>query len=290
MARVLVCGATGLLGCALVPALRARGHSVVTLGRSGTVDYHADLTMAAAAHAALDHSQPDVIVNLAALTNVDVCESAPNRAYRENVRSVENLASWLARPGRAGHLVQISTDQVYDGPGPHAELDVTITNHYAFSKYAAELAAASVPSTILRTNFFGRSACPGRASFSDWLVQSLQAGTPLNVVTDVLFSPLAIPTLVAQLALVVEQPAPGRFNLGSRAGMSKAEFAFMLAEVLGLDAGAMRRVEAATLSLSAYRPGDMRMDCTLFERTFGVQLPLLADEINLIKKDYSHAA
>ena len=194
MTRVLVTGARGLLGSTLVPYLRARRHEVVTCSRSGA-DVRADLTDAAQAGAALRKAAPEVIVNLAALTNVDECERDPQRAYLFNVRIVENLARWMKEEGASCHLIQISSDQVYDGAGPHHEGDVTLVNYYGFSKYAGELAAASVPSTILRTNFFGRSECAGRTSISDWLAAALTRGEVITVFEDVRFSPLSLTRL-----------------------------------------------------------------------------------------------
>ena len=175
MTRVLVTGARGLLGSTLVPYLQARGHDVASCSRTGT-GVVADLTDATQVSAALDRVAPEVIVNLAAHTDVDECERNPQLAYLANVRIVENLTMWMRESGGSVHLVQLSTDQVYDGPGPHKEDAVTLTNCYGFSKYAGELAAAAVPSTILRTNFFGRSKCAGRTSLSDWLLRSLVRG------------------------------------------------------------------------------------------------------------------
>src|SRR5262249_39616332 len=147
---------------------------VLCQSRMQRTDIRADLTDAREVSAALDPVSPEVIVNLAALTDVDECERAPDAAYRANTRIVMNLVRWIdGQPGQPCHLVQVSTDQVYDGAGPHREDDVSLTNYYAFSKYSGELAAALVESTVLRTNFFGRSGRAGRSSISDWLYSSL---------------------------------------------------------------------------------------------------------------------
>jgi dTDP-4-dehydrorhamnose reductase len=287
MAHVLVIGATGLLGSTLAPALAASGHSVVTHGFSASAQVKADLSDFDQASSLLAKVQPDCIVNLAALTNVDLCEREPHRAYLLNVATVTNLARAMREQAGPCHLVQISTDQVYDGAGPHAEGQVTVTNTYAFSKIAAELAAAAVPSTILRTTFFGRSRCAARTSFSDWILHALRTEAPLNVFDDILFSPLAIDTLAAMIGRVVQQRPIGLFNLGAKDGMSKADFAFALAKVMDLPtANITRTVSTASPALDAYRPKDMRMDCSLFERTMGLQLPTLIDQIHSLRSDY----
>jgi dTDP-4-dehydrorhamnose reductase len=287
MAHVLVIGATGLLGSTLAPVLAANGHSVVTHGFSGPAQEKADLCDFAQASDLVARVKPDCIINLAALTNVDLCEREPQKAYLLNVATVTHVARAIREKASHCHLVQISTDQVYDGSGPHSETNVTISNTYALSKIAAELAAASVPSTILRTNFFGRSHCDSRTSFSDWIVQSLRKGTPINVFDDILFTPLDINTLASMIERLVDIRPVGLFNLGAREGMSKAAFAFALADVMALPTNHISRtVSTASQALEAYRPKDMRMDSSLFERTMGLQLPTLIDQINLLRSDY----
>lgn len=282
MSKVLVTGARGLLGSTLVPYLKSRGHEVVSCSRRGA-DVCADLTDAAQAGAALRKAAPDLIVNLAALTNVDECEREPQRAYLFNVRIVENLTRWMKEEGPSCHLVQVSSDQVYDGAGPHCETGVTLVNYYGFSKYAGELAAAGVSSTILRTNFFGRSACAGRTSISDWLAASLGRGEAITVFEDVRFSPLNLKRLVELLEIAVERRLAGLYNLGSADGMSKADFAFAMARVLGLPTRTIRRGRSSEAGLSARRPTDMCMDSTRFEEAFGLKLPTLEQEIQLLK-------
>jgi dTDP-4-dehydrorhamnose reductase len=284
--RVLVTGSTGLLGATLLDVLKARGFEVLSHARS-LGDLNGDLRDPEAARALLTTARPDTVVNLAALTNVDRCESHPQEAYIANTRIVENLANSLECMGGGGHLVQISTDQLYDGAGPHAEDEVTLTNYYAFSKYAGELAAAAVNSTILRTNFFGRSRHGVRRSFSDWLVDSLRQDRPVQVFTDVAFSPLSLERLTDLVCKVIERPTRGVFNLGSRDGLSKADFCFSLARALELPTSRMTRASSADAPLKAYRPKDMRMNCARFEAAFMVRLPSLAEEIESMKRCYS---
>lgn len=286
MTRVLVTGAQGLLGSAFVPHLQAGGYEVLRHARKGDAEIHADLSDVKQVYSALDMAAPQVIVNLAALTSVDECERNPQLAYLANVRTVENLASWIKGHDSACYLIQLSTDQVYDGPGPHKESDITISNYYGFSKYAGELAASLVPSTILRTNFFGPSQCPSRMSLSDWLVQSLTNGDPITVFDDVQFSPLSLRRLVELLERVVARREQGVFNLGSKNGMSKADFAFTLAEVLDLPSDRMNRGTSDQVKLAAYRPKNMCMDSYSFEDVFGVELPTLKEEIQFMKVAY----
>jgi dTDP-4-dehydrorhamnose reductase len=297
MARVVVTGATGLLGSTLVPLLRSRGHEVLRLRRAAPgAEAEPAVLVADPGHfdslvPVLSEAAPDAIINLAALTNVDTCERDPVAAYAGNTQNVENLVLWIESRSPGTHLVQISTDQVYDGPGgPHREDVIRPANYYAFSKLAAEFAAARVRATILRTNLFGRSRAPGRASLSDWVVGVLSRREAASVFEDVLFSPLSLDSLAHYIDTAMRARAQGTFNLGSRDGMSKAAFAFALAETLDLPADTLTRTAATSAKLFARRPLDMRMDCTRFERQFGIILPTLQSEIRSMRQVYEHAA
>lgn len=283
----LITGATGLLGTTLVPYLKLYGYNIVTHARTGRTDFLADLADRDKSFEMLTQIQPSLIINLVSLTSVELCQEQLNSAYLANTRTVENLVYWLLETGTGCHLIQISTDHVYDGMGLHTEDEITLTNNYAFSKYAGELAAARVPSTILRTNFVGRSKASHRESLTDWVYTSLTNGKQIQVLNDVYFSPLSMTTLVGMIRLVIEKKPIGIYNLGSHNGMSKADFDFAFAKCLGLSTKTMSRIDTGQAKFwKAYRPKDMRMDSSRFENTLGVKLPLLSDEIKQVAKEY----
>jgi dTDP-4-dehydrorhamnose reductase len=287
MGSILIAGATGLLGSSLEPVLKTAGHHVLRHGNRQSADVRCDLSNRGSTVEMIAAAQPDVIVNLVALTDVDFCEMHPDAAYRANTLSVQNLchAIKLVRP--SPYLVHLSTDMVYDGAGPHPEDRVTIRNTYALSKLAGELAASQVDNTILRTNFVGRSHAAGRAGLSDWLFESLSGEVAINVFDDVLFNPVSISTLCSILVRVVNDRPLGLFNLGARDGFSKAQMAFEFANCLGLSTRAVSRSSIDSMaSLKARRPKDMRMDCASIAKTLDVKLPTLTQEIREIAKDY----
>lgn len=288
MNSILITGASGLLGSSLVPFLNQKDFRVITHEKHSQADYKADLSNPQATSDLLDQIKPDTLINLVGLTDVDLCETQPNSAYITNTRIIENITNWIFDKKAPTHLIQISTDQVYDGNGPHKEHSVTLTNYYAFSKYAGELIATRVPSTIIRTNFFGFSLCDHRQSITDWLFNSLSDGIDIQVFDDVKFSPLSMTTLAEMIHQIIQKKLNGVFNLGSRDGMSKADFAFAFAEELGFHNHNFQRstTNQATF-LKTYRPKDMRMDCTKFEDYFKTKLPKLGDEIRLSAKQYN---
>lgn len=276
---VLVTGATGLLGPPLVRQLRKAGFRVVAAGFKKKADVNFDLRDAAETARQLKAAKPDVVVHLAAETSVDRCEEQPVQAFDLNVRPVESLVQAIS--GTTAKLVNVSTDQLYDGAGPHSESAVRTRNMYSTSKYFSELCAARVGATNLRVDFFGKSETPGRPSASDAVLATLREQRQYNGFTDILFSPLSLPTLARMIERVVANPVEGTFNLGSREGMSKCDFAYQLAEAFKLPLALLARTTSSSVTFKAYRPKDMRMDVSLFEKIFAQKLPTLGEEIPL---------
>lgn len=276
--RILVTGGSGLLGSTLVPWLRDRGHEVVSVGGRVAADRQLDLRDRLAVPSLLDEVVPEAVVSLAALSNVDLCEKDPHHAWEVNCLAVENLAAWL-RPRPEVPLVHLSTDQLYRDPGPSHESQVRISNSYGLSKYAGELAALSVGATVLRTNFFGPSRRPGRLSQSDWFLEAFREGREITLFQDIAFNPLSMETLSAMIERVLEAPRVGVFNCTSREGLSKAEFALLLAELHGLSRDAARLGASTDFPAFAGRPKDTQGDPSRFEETWGVRMPSLLEEV-----------
>ena len=235
----------------------------------------------------LTQINPAIIVNMVGLTSVDQSQQDMHKALQTNTQTVVNIAKWIRQLNSSCHLIQISTDHLYDGLGPHSEENVTLTNNYSVTKYAGEIAAGQVQSTILRTNFVGRSKVSFRESLTDWVYTSLALGKNVQVLSDVLFSPLSLKTLVKMIKLVIQKKPIGIYNLGSNQGMSKADFDFEFAENLKLPLGLMERIQSSDATfLKVYRPKDMRMNCLKFEKLFGIKLPTLTEEIADAASDY----
>jgi dTDP-4-dehydrorhamnose reductase len=290
MATVIVFGASGLLGASLVPVLRACGHTVLTQSRDSGADLRLDPFDRGAVATALARHRPSSVINLVAATNVDQCEAQTELAWQVNAGVVASIVEGILTldndPASRPHLVHISTDQVYGGPGPHAEDEVHPINVYGLSKYAGELLAERVGATVLRSNFYGRSRTAGRVSFSDWLVRSLRDKTPITVFDDVKFSAIHIDTLCDFIVRsIVHQPA-GIFNAGCRDGVSKAGFAMALARALGLPTENVRVGTSADVALKARRPLDMTLQVSRLEAALDLQCPNMLNEIEYASKEY----
>lgn len=287
--KLLVFGGTGLLGTTLCRQLAAAQHAVSKFERDADNPCRTQTEITRSFARAMEQAQPNCVINLIAATNVDVCEKDMGQAALLNC-FVPHTIGQLCRSIRASptHFIQISSDQVYDGPGPHIEGVTQPLNVYALTKLVGEYPALHKDGCVLRTNFFGKSETPKRRSFSDWLVNGARSGTRLNVFDDVYFSPLGLDSLCKAILRTVEIRLTGLYNLGSQAhGISKAVMARRLLQHTGLDDSLLNFVSVNTATLLAPRPKDMRMDASAFAKAASFPIPPIEQEIDYEAQRYT---
>ncbi len=176
---MVVAGAGGRLGSALVRGLASAGHEVVALGRA-----QMDLADEGLVERVLGGLEFDVMVNAAACTAVDDCERDSAPAYRLNAEAPRQLAALCSR--RGVRLVHFSTDYVFDGKKeePYTEEDVPRPlSVYGHSKLAGERAVqeAGAEHLVVRLSWlFG----PGRPAFPEWVLREAAARGEVPVVAD----------------------------------------------------------------------------------------------------------
>jgi len=279
--RLLITGAGGLLA-PHIAAAAGSAYATSMCGRSHG-DFSADLADANAVDALFDALRPELVVHAAALTDVDRCEGDPASAFKSNAIASMNVARASVAAG--AHLIVISTDQVYGRVGaPHLEDAASPVNWYGRSKLAGEWAAlaASTRCCVLRTNFFGPSISPRRASLSDFFISAFSKGQPVMLFEDVEFSPLHLQTLSKLILESFAAGLAGVFNLGAREGISKAEFGRLVAAHLGISSDSGRSGKSSDLPDRAPRPSDLRLDVAKFESALGIRLPSVREEIRLL--------
>ena len=281
-------GAYGFLGTRLSYFLKEKGYKVFRHGRGKEADFK--ITDYSTFHQKITANNISSIVNLVAATNVDECERNIDLAFEANISFTQSIVNEILKikESQKPHFIQISTDQVYQGDGPHIESSARPLNIYALSKFSSELIASKINSTILRTNFVGRNSDNKKDSLSDFIIKSLRAEEKISVFKDVYFNPLFIDTLCEIIELSIEVKTNGLYNVGSSKGISKSQFAFYIAKKLDLKKSLMKEVSINTVkNLYARRPLDMRMDCSAFSDEFNYQLPTIESEIIKLVDDYS---
>jgi dTDP-4-dehydrorhamnose reductase len=222
--RWLITGAGGMLGTDLKDELAARDETVVALSRSDL-----DITDSRLVSAAVRDAAPDVIVNCAAYTKVDLAESEEAAANAINGSAVELLAAAANEAG--ARLVQLSTDFVFDG-GKRAPYEVTDGTNplsaYGRSKLLGEIAAAHAERhCIVRTSWlFGVNG----PNFVEAIRNHLRKGTsPLRVVSDQRGRPTYTPHLARAIVRLATQEAQGVLHYADADECSWFDFACAIA-------------------------------------------------------------
>ncbi|MFQ5943732.1 MAG: SDR family oxidoreductase [Anaerolineales bacterium] len=290
MTRILVTGASGLLGSNLILEAHQAGHTVVASARTRSIDHAgiawmpAELTDSVAVAHLLDSVEPDWVIHCAAATDVDRCEEEPEWAYSLNRDAARQVAA-AARTANA-RLVHISTDAVFDGEGgPYSEAEVARpVNAYGQSKLAGEAAVSEAhpEALIVRTNFYGWSP-RGRASLAEWYLNGLRDGDPIRGFKDVWVSPLLANDLAKFVLGLLETGEAGIFHIGAGSCMSKYEFGLQLAQTFRLDGRGIRPASVDVFGLRAPRPKRLCLAIEKIERTLSVQMPTVEEGLEQLK-------
>ena len=261
--RVLVTGAGGMLGSDLGPALAAAGHEVLARPKSDL-----DIADVKAVARTLRELSPDVLVNCAAFTKVDDCETEP-RAFEINAKAVGNLADSCGHVG--AQLVQISTDFVFDGGkgAPYLEDDpVHPLSAYGRSKRMGEEAALRLHgSLVVRASWlFGEYGW----NFVEAILKQVEGGKDrLSVVADQVGRPTATTDLSEAIVTLLEAGASGVFHFANRGEVSWNEFAREILWLAGRDDVLVDPTTSASLARPARRPAYSVLDTGKYERLTG---------------------
>jgi dTDP-4-dehydrorhamnose reductase len=268
---LVIVGARGTLGRALVSACARRGVSHLALGRD-----RLDLNDAAAIRTAIDELRPWAVVNAAGYVRVDDAESDADACLRVNTDAAACLAEACAAAG--ARFVTFSTDLVFDGDlkRPYVETDrPSPLNVYGISKLEAECRVRELHarSLIIRTSaFFGPE---DDFNFVTLALRSLSEGRPFTAADDALVSPTYVPDLVdATLDLLIDAES-GIWHLANPGEITWAAFGRAAAAQAGLDPALIVGVPTAALNLRAPRPAYSALGSIR-----GTILPPLADALS----------
>ena len=285
MNKVLILGAYGFLGSSLSKFLKEKNLIVFRQGRKPNSEYVCDPNLKSELSNLISRLKPDCIINTIADTSVDGCELNFVRAFQINCLILENIIS--AIKNKDIFLIHISTDQVYEGFGPHIESAANPINSYAITKYMSEKIALSHKSLILRTNFVGKSNSK-KLSFTDWAISSFLNKKEVYLFRDVFFNPVHISFLNKIIKEAIERKYIGVFNLGSKTGISKSKFIKKLTKSLNLFNPNMKIISVDEFNFNAKRPKDMVMNSSKFEERFHINVPSIEETLELLSEDYKH--
>lgn len=257
--KALIVGCNGLLGQSLIRTL-PEGWTTAGAGmepqptlRDRLTGYDVlDITDRDRVAEAVDRAAPDVLLNCAAITDVDLCEREPALCDRVNRDAVGHLAA-TGIP-----LVHISTDYVFDGEaGPYAEdAPVAPLSHYGRAKLESEtLALAGNPrSLVARTMTLWGRGKGMKTSFVEFVRTSLEQKKEIRIVTDQWGNPTFAEDLALALWALLAGGRSGIYHVAGSEWNSRFDWAQAIARFYGLDASLIMPCLTADLKQTARRP------------------------------------
>jgi len=281
--RILVTGATGMLGCDICGEL-SKEHEIIGLAKGEytltthdsrlTTFLRVDITDKSAIGDALANAKPDMVIHAAAYTDVDGCELNPDIAYQVNALGTRNVANSCRDTNAL--LLYISTDYVFDGEkgSPYDEEDgPNPISVYGSSKLQGEqeVKAALKAYMIVRTSWlYGRN---GR-NFIDGVIERARRGEELRVVDDQFGSPTQTVDLAMAIRRMVERARDlsGTYHITNSGSCSRLDEARKALEYSKCENARVIPISSSESVRPARRPKNSALENRRYREIFGQEL------------------
>lgn len=264
--KVLVTGSNGLLGQKLTDYYKTcQDVELIATARgadryphqTGYTYQSLDITNEQEVKQVIAQFKPNVVINTAAMTNVDACESDQAGCDALNVDAVKYLVE--ACNSQGVHFVHLSTDFIFDGThGPVTEDELPKPlSYYGNSKYLAEqwVMQHSKSWAILRTVLvYGVVADMSRSNIVLWAKTNLEQGKTLNVVGDQFRTPTLAEDLAQGCVLAADKKAQGIYNISGKDFMSVFDLVYRVATFFKLDKSLLNLSTSEGIKQPAKRP------------------------------------
>lgn len=229
--RVLLLGATGMLGQSLTQFLKEKGITVDGVARKNA-DINLDVvTELEQLKNRIIHNGYDVVINTVALINLKYCNEHPEKAYLINTYVPAEIAELCERLNI--YFIQISTDHYYTSDKQHLhneEEPIILLNEYARTKYLAENLTLMFKNTlVIRTNIIGfrNHETP---TFIEWVINNLENNQSLTGYSNMYTSSIDTNSFSIILYELLVQRELGLWNIAAEGVLSKYELILQLAQ------------------------------------------------------------
>ncbi|RLE47948.1 MAG: dTDP-4-dehydrorhamnose reductase [Candidatus Methanomethylicota archaeon] len=289
--RILITGASGLLGTKLCEIALSRNYEVYSAYNTHEPLYgrpiRLDVSNDDAVEKAFRKIRPEAVVHAAALTHVDKCELEKELAWKINVEGTGNIARLCRRHG--AFLVYVSTDYVFDGEtGMYKETDKpSPINYYGLTKLKGEEKVKAVADKfcIARASvIYGSVPAAGKVNFALWLLEKLGNKERVKIVTDQWNSPTLNTNLAQMILEVVERKITGTYHLAGATRISRYDFAKLIAKSFNLDERLIIPASSDQFKWAAKRPKDSSLNTQKAQHTLKNK-PLEVEQAVVIMKD-----
>ncbi|MFC1563943.1 SDR family oxidoreductase [candidate division KSB1 bacterium] len=293
---ILLTGCHGLTGQYIIRSkpdyvyLHGTDIDDISLVHGISYEYHKfDITDRKDVKNIIEALRPEWIINTAAFTDVDECESSKECCWRINVEGLENIIHYVKRTD--AKLIHISTDYIFDGKKEIYEPDDlgSPLNYYGKAKLAAEnlVKASGLEWTILRTStLYDVDNLKGRDNFVTWVIKSLQAGEKIKIVNDQWGNPTLARNLAETVWKVIEKNASGVYNAAGSEICDRLSFTREIAGVFDLDSSLIIPVSTGELKQKAVRPLKIGLNVSTTEKDLELEFLSIKKGLTLFKMDY----
>ena len=293
MKKILVTGASGLLGLNFCNFLHNK-YSVygvcnhTHLLNAPFKEINLDL-LKTSPEEMLDEYQPDVVLNCAAMANIDQCEKMREEALEINSVYPGKLAAAAGKKGI--QFVHISSDAVFDGEncgqnGYREEDAANPVSRYGETKLLGEryVLDAYPGALVTRVNFYGWSL-NGKRSLAEFFYNNLRDGNQVNGFSDVYFNPLYLHAFADILDEMITLGASGLYHVFSHDPQSKYEFGVSIARQFGFDEKLIHPISWRDAGLTAKRSPNMIINTDKLRGLLGHDLPTLKESMEYFYRD-----
>ncbi|MAV58880.1 MAG: NAD(P)-dependent oxidoreductase [Candidatus Marinimicrobia bacterium] len=284
--KILITGSNGQLGNCLSASLSNYFDVIPSLKNTTIGSLKLDITDKLNVKYIIDRIKPDIIINCAAITDVDLCEK--NRAQARNVNFIglKNLVKYSKKHTK---LIHISTDYVFDGlKGNYNEKDPTIPlNFYGKTKLEAEnfLIGSNRKILILRLNGLFSSKLKNKNFFS-FVYKSINANRKISIVDDQISNPVLVELMPEVIMKAILLDTTGVVHYGSSNVISRYDFAKQICMVFKLNALLIEKISSDKLNQLAKRPLKTSLDTSKIESILEINTYDTNFCLELIKTKY----
>lgn len=231
---------------------------------------------------------PAYLINTAAMTDVDGCETEKERCWRINVEAVEHIIYAAQMIG--SRIVHISSDYVFDGnKGPYTEESLpSPLGYYGKSKLASEnvLTAADVEHAIVRTMVLYGHGIDVRPNFVTWLIEKLRQRQPVKIVTDQVGNPTLADDLAGAILRIIELKKWDLFHICGSEAIDRYQFALKIAEIFKLDKALISAITTPELKQAAPRPLKSGFSIDKAVTQLGIHMSGVEEGLKKMRKEY----
>ena len=291
--NILVYGCSGLLGKCLIDYYQYKKGLKIHVAINKTKINNKNLRFVDAKKKNIIESYVkknsiDMIINFAALTNLEFCEKNISLSKKSNYTLPVNLAKFSKEHNLK--YIFISTDNFKFSTKKLSEnFKIESLNIYSKHKKNSEneILKINPKSLIIRTNFY----CFGnkqRQSFSDIILNSVKSNNEIKLFKDVYYTPIYGKFLLKYLFGLIKRKKNGIFNICSNEKITKYNFGLKICNIFNLNKKLIKANYLKNRNDIVKRPFNMALDNHKLKKTLNIKIPSINHQIRVMKKDFAN--